>query len=162
MSKSSYFPRFFAQRSIPGSSEGRFEITTRVCLPDPIHLKVARREFSWLKREVGVAQRLVAEVVQAVLVVRESALAGAVRELPVQVEQTVLLVVQRHRERPVVGSLSAPIRPASRIPSCTTTRPPPRKRLPRGARTPPLPFPPPAPESRGKTAANRHPTGLHA
>ncbi len=75
-----------------------------MCLPNAIHLKVARREVSWFEREVGVAQRLLTEVIQAVLVVRESALAGTVGELPVQVEQTVLLVVQRNRERPVVGA----------------------------------------------------------
>ena len=73
-------------------------------LPNAIQLKVARSEVSWLEREVGMAQRLLAEVIQAVLMVRDSTFAGAIRELPVQVEQTVLLVVERHRERPVVGA----------------------------------------------------------
>jgi hypothetical protein len=54
------------------------------------HLKVARREVSWLEGEIRVAQRLLAEVIQAVLVARNSAFSGAVRELSVQVEQTVL------------------------------------------------------------------------
>jgi len=121
---------------------------------DAIHLKVACREVSWLEREVGVAQRLLTEVIQAVLVVRKSVLAGVVGELPVQVEQT---VVQRHRERPVVAA------DASRaVEAESLSYPPPRKRLSRSARSPPPPFPPPAPESRGKTPANRHPTGFYA
>ena len=57
-------------------------------LPDTIQLKVARCEVSWLEREVGMAQGLLSEVIQAVLMVRESAFAGAIRELLVQVEQT--------------------------------------------------------------------------
>ena len=73
-------------------------------LPDAIQLKVTQCEVSWLEREVGMTQRLLAEVIQAVLMVRDSAFAGVVRELPVQVEQTVLLMVERHRERPVVGA----------------------------------------------------------
>ena len=85
---------------VPGS----FEVPTRVCLPDAIHLKVARREVSRLECEIRVAQRLLTEVIQAMLVVRNSAFVGTVRELPVQVEQTVFLVIERHSEGPVVGA----------------------------------------------------------
>ncbi|KAH9173226.1 hypothetical protein EDB89DRAFT_1905512 [Lactarius sanguifluus] len=56
---------------------GIFKIATRVCLPDVVHLEVARREVSGLEREVGMAQRLLTEIIQTVLVVRESVLAGA-------------------------------------------------------------------------------------
>ena len=37
------------------------------------------------------------------LVVLKSVLAHAIRDLPAQIEQTVLLVVERHCKRPVVG-----------------------------------------------------------
>ena len=79
---------------------GTFEIAARVCLPDAIHLKsrVARSPDS------SVAQHLLAEVIHAVLVVRESVFVGVVCESRVQVEQTVILVVERHRERLVVGA----------------------------------------------------------
>jgi hypothetical protein len=57
-----------------------------VCLPDAIHLKVVRREVSWLECEIRVAQRLLAEVIQVMLVARNSAFVGAFRELSVKVE----------------------------------------------------------------------------
>ena len=79
------------------------------------------------------AQHLLAEVIHAVLVVRESVFAGAVCELRVQVEQTVLLVVERNRERPVVGKASRAVGadspfgpPPASAPGapCATTLPP--------------------------------------
>jgi hypothetical protein len=50
-------------------------------MPDAIHFKVATRKVSWLECEIGAAQRLLAEVIQAVLVVRNSVVVGAIREL---------------------------------------------------------------------------------
>ena len=44
---------------------GCFEVVTRVCLPDMIHLKIACSEVSGFEREAKRVQRLMAEVVQA-------------------------------------------------------------------------------------------------
>ena len=75
-------------------------------LSHPVHLKIARPgrgKVARFEREVRVAERLQAEVVQAMLVMRESAVVrgAALAELRVQVEQAVFLVVERDRERPV-------------------------------------------------------------
>ena len=75
-----------------------------MCSPDAIDFKVARREVSWLEREVGVVQHPLAEVIQAALVVRKLVIASAVRELPLQVDQTVLFGVEQDRDRPVFGT----------------------------------------------------------
>jgi hypothetical protein len=84
----------------------RLEIPTHMRLPHAVHLKIPRRKVAPLKCEVRVAQRLLPEVIQAVLVVRESAIVvvSAVGQLRVEVEEAMLLVVKRHRERPVVGT----------------------------------------------------------
>ena len=70
-----------------------------MCLLDVIYLKSAHRDVPWLEHEVGIAQRLLVEVIQATLVVPESVFPAAIRKLPVQVEQTVLLVIERHPVR---------------------------------------------------------------
>lgn len=57
-----------------------------VSMPDAIDLTVVHLEVSRREREVAVAQRLMSEVIREVLVVQESAFAGAVCELLVQVE----------------------------------------------------------------------------
>ena len=75
----------------------RLEIATHMRLPHAVHLKIARRKVAPFECEVRVAQRLLPEVVQAVLVVRESAgfvVSAAVGQLRVQVEEAVLLVVK--------------------------------------------------------------------
>ena len=82
----------------------RLKIATHMRLSHAVHLKIPRRKVARLERQVGVAKRLLAEVVQAMLVVCEPVVAGTVGELLVQVEETVLLVVERDRERPVVGA----------------------------------------------------------
>jgi hypothetical protein len=76
-------------------------------LSHPVHVKIARRKVARFEREVRVAQRLLAEVVQAVLVMRESTPGRGVvvaGELRVKVEEAVFLMVERHRERSVVGT----------------------------------------------------------
>jgi hypothetical protein len=73
-------------------------------LSHAVHLKIAPRKVARFEREVRVAQRLLAKVVQAVLVMRESVVVIAVGELRVQVEETVFLMVERHRERSVVDA----------------------------------------------------------
>lgn len=78
-------------------------------LSHPVHVKIPPRKVARFECEVRVAQRLLAEVVQAVLVMRESArgvitVGSAVGELRVKVEEAVFLMVERHRERSVVGT----------------------------------------------------------
>ena len=85
----------------------RVEITTHMRLSHPVHPKIARRKVARFEREVRVAQRLLAEVVQAVLVMRESTsrvILSAIGELRVEVEQAVFLMVERDRERSVLGT----------------------------------------------------------
>jgi hypothetical protein len=90
----------------------RLEIATHVRLPDPHHLEIARRKVARarLQREVRMTERLLAQVIQAVLVVRESLVrvargavdVGGGGELRVKVQEAVRLVVERDGKRPIL------------------------------------------------------------
>jgi len=93
---------------------------------DVVHLQVAHREVSWVERGPGpVGQRLLEEIIQVVLTVRETVSPGAVCA-PVTVQV-------------VVG-----VNSASRAIYFRTATGPSSQAF--NAHSPPPPFPPPAPE----------------
>ncbi len=66
-------------------------------LSHAVHIKVARRKVARFECEVRVAERLLPEVIQAVLVMRESAnVIGAppVGQLRVEIEEAMFLMVE--------------------------------------------------------------------
>lgn len=64
-------------------------------LSHPIHLKIARSKVARFERKVRMTQRLLSEVVQAMLVMRESTrILGAIGELCMEVEKAVFLMVE--------------------------------------------------------------------
>jgi hypothetical protein len=92
------------------------KIATRMRLSDAIHVQITRRrhrKVSRFEREIGMTERLLTKVIQAVLMVRESVTIIIIiivasigdGELCVKIDETMLLVIERDGERSILMSV---------------------------------------------------------
>ena len=91
------------------------KIATRMRLSDAIHVQITRRrhrKVSRFEREIGMTERLLTKVIQAVLMVRESVTIIIIivasigdGELCVKIDETMFLVVERDGERSILMSV---------------------------------------------------------